>query len=346
MRGRKIVAGFIMLSLIPGALPSLPQRSTDLPDSPASAEEIIKRFIQASGGSELSKIVTEKKKGILNRGVSGPVPFDTIAARSGKWQYNQVFAYGDRVSYGFDGGQAWVRDASGVSALPPEERLELALLLDIQAPLKLARFFPEMKVKGSERIGDREAVVLSAGSGEGVATEIAFDSVTGLLRRAGDLFFEDYRDVGKVRRPFLITFGKDKDRDPLRLKMHVSEIRQNIEVDESIFLKPACALAPVEPLLYKLRKELPVSPEALKACVGVYQSSADPKVLYTVTTQGSHLMIERTGWGTRLEIRPASEADYFMRFLNREFHFVKDAAGRVTRLEMGADRALTANKIE
>ena len=57
-------------------------------------------------------------------------------------------------------------------------------------------------------------------------------------------------------------------------------------------------------------------------------------------------MIERTGWGMRLEIRPESETDYFMRFLHRDFHFVKDASGRVTGLETGKDRAQKAKKIK
>ena len=346
MRGIKIVASFVLLLLISGALPATQQEPAGLSSQSATAGDIVKRFILASGGPELTKIVAEKKIGTLVRGVSGAVPFEMIAAVSGKWHYSQIFAYGDRVSYGFDGDQAWIQDTEGVSIMPPQERLELVLLLDIQAPLKLEQLFPEMTVKGSEKIGEREALVLSAVSADGFRSELAFDSATGLLLRAGDLFFEDYRDVGKVKRPFLITFGKGQSPDPLRLKMKVAEIRQDIKVDETLFLRPACALRPLPPLFYKLRNEAQVGLPSLEACVGVYQSNADPKVFYTVTTQGSHLMIERTGRGTRVEIRPESETDYFMRFLNLEFHFVKDAAGRVTGLEMGADRSLKANKIK
>lgn len=346
MRGMKIVMSLVFLSLSSWMLPSSFQESSGLSSHSVTAADIVNRFIQASGGSELEKIRTERRTGTLVRGSSGAVPFETTAAAPGKWHYHQVFAYGDRVSYGFDGGQAWVQDTNGVSALPPEERLELVLLLDLQAPLKLDRLFPRMTVKGSERIGGQDAVVLEAVSREGFESELIFDSATGLLLRAGDIFLGDYRDVGKVKRPFLAFLGKDKDGDPLRLKMRISEIRQDVDVDESIFVKPACALRPVPPPLYKLRKEIPVDRESLEACVGVYQSNADPKVLYTVTTQGPHLMIERTGWGTKLEILPESETDYFMRFLNREFHFVKDAAGLMTGLEMGTDRAQKANKIK
>ncbi len=346
MNGMPIAASVVLFLLTFPARPSSFQGSSGLPDHSVTAADIVKRFIQASGGSELAKIRTEKRTGTLVRGASGAVPFETTAAAPGKWHYHQVFAYGDRVSYGFDGGQAWIQDTEGVAALPPEERLELTLLLDFQAPLKLDQLFPKMTVKGSEKIGGTDAVVLEAVSREGFESELIFDSATGLLLRAGDIFFGDYRDVGKVKRPFLAFLGKDKDGDPLRLKMQVSEIRQDVDVDESIFVKPACALRPVPPLLYKLRKEVPVDRGSLEACVGVYQSNADPKVLYTVTIQGPHLMIERTGWGTKYEILPESGTDYFMRFVNREFHFVKDTAGRVTGLEMGTDRSQTAKKIK
>ena len=229
--------------------------STGPSRSSATAEDIVKRFIQAVGGSELVNVGTEKRTGTLIRGVSGAVPFETISEASGKWYYHQVFAYGDGVSYGFDGGQAWIQDTEGVSGLPPQERFELTLLLDIQAPLKLESLFPRMTLKGPEKIGQREAVVLSVESREGFGSELAFDSVTGLLLRAGDLFFEDYRDVGKVKRPFLVHLGKDSGPNPLRLKMQVSEIRQDIDVDGSIFMRPVCSLRPVPPLFYKLRKE-------------------------------------------------------------------------------------------
>jgi len=346
MRRKKIVFGLSFLLLSFAALRSYYQEPPGLPRPSVTTGDIVKRFVQASGGSELAKIKTEKRTGTLVRGVSGQVPFETTAEASGKWHYRQVFAYGDRASYGFDGGQAWIQDTAGVSALPPAERLELALLLDIQAPLHLERLFPSMTVKGSEKIGQKEAIVLAAVSGEGAGFELAFDGATGLLLRAGDLFFEDYRDVGKGKRPFVIFLGKDDVQNSLRLKMQVSDVKQDIEIDESIFTKPAGALRPVPPLLYKFRKEVPVGRETLGALVGVYQSNADPNVLYTATIQGSHLMIERTGWGTSVEIRPESETDYFMRFLNREFHFVKDAAGRVTGLEIGADRALKAKKVK
>ena len=91
---------------------------------------------------------------------------------------------------------------------------------------------------------------------------------------------------------------------------------------------------------------MPVASKVLEALVGIYQSGEDPKVFYTVTMQGDHLMIERTGWGIRVEILPETEIDYFMRFLNREVHFIKDKKGQVLRLELGEERTVKAKKIK
>jgi len=328
------------------ALPAFRTSSAGAAGISGPVRKIIEKFIQASGGSELQKVKSEKRKGTLVRGVSGAVPFEMTATDSGKWHYHQVFAYGDQVDYGCDGNLSWVQDTLGVSSLPPVEWLELALLLDPQMPRKLGQIFPDMSVQGDEKIGEKEAVVIAATTAEGLCMELAFDRASGLLLRAGDLFFEDYRQDGRVKRPSTVWLGKDAGPDALRLKIQVAEIRQNAVIAEEVFARPDCSLRAAAPVLYTLRTEVPVSRAARQACVGVYQAVDDPKVLYTVTRQGDHLLIERTGWGTSFEILPESETDYFMRFLNREFHFRRDAAGQIVALELGADRGKKAKKIK
>jgi len=345
---RKIANILIVLCWLANVmtLPAVQTYPKTFPDIPQPVREILEKFNQASGGSELQQVKTEKRKGTLIRGISGAVPFETAATNSGKWLYQQVFAYGDQVNYGCDGAQSWVQDTQGASSLPARERLELVLLLDPQMPRKLVEIFPEMELRGEEKIGQKEAVLISATSAEGVRLELAFDRASGLLVRAGDLFFEDYRDLEKAKRPYTVWLGSDSGQDSLRLKMQVTAIQQNVDVDESVFAKPDCALVVGPPVLYTLRKEVPVSHEARQACVGVYQAVDDANVYYTVTLQGDHLMIEQTGWGTSLEILAESETDYFMRFLHQEFHFSKDAAGQITKLELGADRGKKAKRIK
>lgn len=311
-----------------------------------TADKIIEKYRQACGGSALAEIKTETRKGTLVRGESGKVPFEIISKAPGKWFYNQVFAFGDQVSYGCDGMNAWVQDTKGISEISAQERLDLQVLLDAQAPLKLAEFYPEMTVKESKKIGENEFIIVRAKSKEGITTELEFDLQTGLLARAGDIYLEDYREVGKVKRPYRIFIGDDPGEEQLRMKMEIAEIVQDIDVADSIFKPPVCALPFKKAPLYTFRKDAVVSNEAMNACVGVYQHPTKPEVTYIVSRQGDHLMLFRTGWPNRFEIRPESELDYFVRFLNWEFHFVKDETGKIIQLEIGPDRAVKAMRIK
>ena len=325
------------LGLLTAGPPSAPN-----PDSVAA---VIEHYIQACGGPALAEVTVEKRKGTLVRGQSGQVPLTAISKAPGKWLYNQVFAYGDQASYGCDGTTAWLQDTKGVDSMGAAIRLDLDLLLDIQAPLRVREFFPEMRLKGVEKKDGRETVLIQAKSRDGREAELAFDRESGLLMRAGDIRFEDYRTVGRVKRPYRAFIGDDPGGLPLQLKLDWTEIVQNAPVEDAAFLRPSCLLPLKVSPLFQPRRYIQVSEEAVQACVGVYQHPTNPAITYTATRQQNHLMMKRTGWGQALEIMPESEWDYSIRFLNFEFHFVRDSAGRVTALEIGPERAIRAAKI-
>jgi len=155
-------------------------------------------------------------------------------------------------------------------------------MLDIQAPLNIQKYYPVMAIKGSEKVSGREAVTLVATAQDGISTELAFDSETGLLVRAGEIFFEDYRDVGRMKRPFRILLGREEGEKHLQMKIQFSEVEHDLEADDSQFQQPACGLPSVEPPLYTRRNQVEVSIEALDACVGEYQIPEVPDVLYKI----------------------------------------------------------------
>jgi hypothetical protein len=339
-----LVALAVILAFVP--VPSLAGDAGSPASGDVSVDAILKAFVAASGGPELAKITTEARRGTLVRGASGQVPLVTIAQAPGRWRYTQTFAWGDEISFICDGETGWVVDTEVTGEMDPRQRSDLQLLLDVQAPLRLRELYPEMTVKGLETIGNVETVAVVATTPEGLVAELVFDRKTGLLQRAGSIYLEDYREVGGVKRPFRVRLGDTQGESHIQMVMQFTDISHGVEVDESLFKKPACVLAAKAPPLYTHRSAVEVGIPALDACVGVYQHPSDSTVTYNVTRQGNHLMIERTGWGMKIEIVPESETDYFMEFLNREFHFVKDAAGGVTRLEIGADRALKAPRVK
>jgi hypothetical protein len=314
-------------------------------DASVTVAEVIDRYVQASGGPALAEVKTETRRGTLVRGQSGKVPFEASSAAPGKWFYNQTFAYGDQVSFVCDGTDAWVQDTKGVSRMTGAERLDLEIVLDVALPLRIRELFPEMVIKGIEKRDGRDVVVIRARSREGIEADLEFEQETGLLVKAGDVVLEDYRPAGNVKRPHRILIGDDPGGNSLQLRMEVTEIVSNATVEDSIFSRPVCTLPMRESVLFKPRRQVEPNGAAMEACAGVYQHPTRAEVTYTVTKQQDHLMITAPGWGQAVEIKPESDWDYFIQFLNLEFHFVRDESGSVTALEFGPERAVRAARV-
>jgi len=307
---------------------------------------IIQRYIEACGGPALDIIKAESRTGTLMRGVTGKVPLVTHAGTGGRWCYDQTFAWGGQISFRSDGTRGWIVDTDSAWSMPEEQRRDLQLVLDFQAPLKMSNLFPQMTTEGTDSVGGKEAIVVLATAPDGTSTELAFDRESGLLLRAGQVYFDDYRPVGEVSRPHRVLLGETVGEEHRQMIMEFSEITHHGEIDNSLFSEPGCVLALRDAPLYTRRVQVEVPIEALDACAGSYQIPGDTNVIWEVARQQSHLMIKRSGPGTWYEIKPESATDYFIGFLNAEFHFVKDSTGGVTSLEFGKSRARKALRIK
>ncbi len=336
----------VSLLLLTAGLPLSVAADGNDPVAPApTVQSVLNAYVRACGGDNLAAVQTVSKKGTLIRGNLGRVPLEIVSKAPGKWVYNQVFAYGDQVRYGFDGNVAWVRDGAGADPLPAGERLDLFLLLDHQAPLKLREFFPDMKIVNTEQGKDQELLTIAAVSREGIATTLVFDAGTGLLVRAGSVHYREYKAEGGIVIPHRIFFGAIEEANGLPLKMEITEVAFGQPVDDAIFARTFTPLPAATAPLFTSWKQVTVSDQALAACVGEYRHALDPQARFFVTVQDHHLMLERSGWGKRVEIKPVSELDYFIRFSNFQVHFVKDESGRIVQLEAGADRKLVAKRV-
>jgi len=325
------------------SLPVDAELSGNLVQDSLQVTRIIEKYVQASGGDALAEITTEFRKGTLVRGSTGQVPFEIRSKAGGKWYYEQVFAWGDRVVYVSNGFNGWEQDTRQITDLKPEDFLYLRMLLDIHAPLRIREFYPEMVIAGSEMVGDRHAVILAAKSREGLNTELSFDKETGLLLRAGEMYFEDYRDVGKVKRPYRILLGDGSDENNPRLVMRFMKISHDQDIDDSYFSEPICLLAPKDSPIYIEWKETLPDTSAMKECTGEYQYA--PGYNLIITREQDHLFFKINDEGIKYEIRPASAIDYFIKYINLSFHFVRDSTGLVSHLELGPDRTRQAVRV-
>lgn len=310
----------------------------------SSALAVIGRYIKASGGEALGGIKTEIRTGTLHRGSTGKVPLKSYWKTPGKWRYDQTYAWGDQASYGFDGMEAWSADTGGVGPMEQDQLLDFRFMFGAQAPLELAGLFPELKVKDKGTEAEPKVTIIQARSTHGLVRELAFSNETGLLLRAGKIRFDDYREVGDCTLPYRIVLG-DTAQGRLPLIMQFNQIEHNIELDDDLFVKPVCRLELTKPPLHKERNPIEADSAWLQPLVGVYQHPTDTTKTYTVSTQGNHLMIEVTGSGYKVELKPESKTDFFIKFPDQEFHFLSDSAGNITRLAFGSDRSRLAVRI-
>jgi len=313
---RRPLIGALMMYGALGLVFMLPTAGRPATGDTTNIDAIINKYIQASGGTALRDFRTERRTGTLLRYKAGQVPLEMTAKAPGLWRYDQTFAWGDQVSYGFDSKQAWVADMRSVETLNPDQLFELQLLADPQAPLKMRDWYPQMTMNGAEKVGQKEAHSILARSAAGRTTELALDKESGLLLRAGQLYFEDYHADGAVVRPHKILLGVT-DSLHFQMVMQFSDAQYDVPLDDTRFGQPAGVLAATEAPLYTPRSQVELDIPALDACVGVYQHPTDTGVTYTVSRQGAHLMLTRTGWGIKMEIVPESDSHFYVS--GREF---------------------------
>ncbi|MFH2034974.1 MAG: hypothetical protein ABIJ45_01115 [Candidatus Zixiibacteriota bacterium] len=316
-------------------------------DSENELNQIIQRYSDVCGGSKLNDIGTVHRIGTMVRGGTGRTPVNTYGTQSGCWRYDQTFAWGDRISYLFDRTSGWIVGTDTIIEMSNSQRRELALMLDPLAPLKLRELFTELTLLEDDQLGDRKVHNILATAFDGTAIELAFDIETGLLVRAGQLFFEDYRPVGSTTQAFRILLGQDGEGFHRRMTLQYSAINTNVEADDSLFSQPTCRLPRAEPVLYTSRVEKKISREELDACTGLYKITTDTTgIIWQFEREEDHLMFCKVGQGIWREIIPESETDYFIRFPDAEIHFVKDSTGQVVALEFGKKRSVRAEKIK
>ena len=112
--------------------------------------------------------------------------------------------------------------------------------------------FTDLKVHGTQKIADSEAYAV-VGEREGkTPIELYFETQTGLLvrmvrygetalgRLPVQIDYADYRAVNGVKIPYRWTLARPSG----RFTIQVSDVQQNVPVDDAKFAKPA---APPEP---------------------------------------------------------------------------------------------------
>ena len=132
-----------------------------LPTALPTANQLINNYIKALGGAAaIGKITSRVAQGTANSPANPSASKFSRKLRN-TWNCVRHLPEGDSV-VAFDGHAGWI----GIPGRPVREMhgadIEAARLdADLQFPLHIQQMFPELRVEYPEKIGDREAYVLS-----------------------------------------------------------------------------------------------------------------------------------------------------------------------------------------
>lgn len=253
----KRIALMLVFALMATLSVAAQEKKADAPKADAkpaaalpSVDEILDKYVKASGGKEaIQKVTSRAVKGTFEieaMGMTGPVQMYSKAPNKSAMvieipnvgTFNEVF----------DGNKAW--SANPMSGLREKTGAELAAQkrdADFYQTLNLKSHYSKMVVKGKEKVGAGEAYVIEATPAEGGPEKMYFDVTSGLLVRqdaerdteqgkmAVEVYFDDYKDVDGVKVPHIL-----KQVTPMfSMTIKTTEVKQNVSIDDAKFNKPA-----------------------------------------------------------------------------------------------------------
>ena len=211
-----------------------------------SATQILDQYVQAVGGAAAIEKTT-------SRVMKGQIKFDEKSAAidiySKAPDKRVSFTHmpeGDSIT-AFDGKGGWL----GMPGRPVREMhgsdLDGAAIdADLHLPTHLEKMFRELRVDGEEKIDDHEVYVVVGQREAKPPIRLYFDKQSSLLLRLvrfGDtalglmptqIDYADYREMDGVKIPYQWTLARPSG----RFTIQVSEIQQNVPVDDAKFAKP------------------------------------------------------------------------------------------------------------
>ncbi len=217
-----------------------------------SVAEVLDHYVQALGGQaaldgvKSQTIRTEhlngrnpESKTVMYQKAPGKVLLAQVSPSYSLW-------------VGYNGKRAWAQDSerSYWGILNTPQRNSIMRDSEIYQGSRIRSAYSEVKVKGMEKIGDRDTYVVSGTSPEGTSEEFFFDAQTGLLLRRHieekTIFggfqvradFEDYREIGGVKMPFVVRWSSPGGAWGTKVSVKVVEVQQNEPIEDDKFEGP------------------------------------------------------------------------------------------------------------
>jgi photosynthetic reaction center cytochrome c subunit len=211
------------------------------------ADQFLDKYLQAVGGAAaVEKITTRVMKGTITFGDRN-VPIDIFSKDPDKRVSFTHTPDGDSVT-AFDGYEGWLGiPGHGVREMHGPDIDGASMDADLHFAAHLKEMFSSVQASGTEKIGEHDAYVVIGQRDGKTPLRLYFDEQSGLLVRLvryGDtplgllptqIDYADYRDAGGVKIPFRWTLARPGG----RFTIQISDMKENVPVDDVKFAKPA-----------------------------------------------------------------------------------------------------------
>ena len=212
-----------------------------------SVTELLNKYVAALGGENaLLKIASRTEKGTATF-AGREIAVDIYDKAPNKRASVMHVANGANVTV-FDGRQGWTGSTGHPPReMPPAEVEGARIDADLQFALHIRQTFPDLHPAPPESIAGRETYQLVSENAGQPRIRLYFDQQTGLLLRMiryGDsplglnpvrVDYSDYRAVNGVQVPYRWTVARPAG----QFTTQVTEVKQNVEIDDAKFTKPA-----------------------------------------------------------------------------------------------------------
>ena len=213
-----------------------------------SGDQLLDKYVQALGGAAaIDKVTSRVMKGTIDFGGKS-LPIDVYAKDPDQRISFTHMAEGDSVT-AFNGHEGWLSTAGRpeVREMHGSDLDGASIDADLHLATHLKAMFSEISVQGTEKVGDRETYVVQGRREGKPPIRLYFDEQSGLLLRLvrygetalgwlpTQIDYADYRDANGLKIPYRWTLARPSGRFTIQL----SEVKQNVPVDDAKFAKPA-----------------------------------------------------------------------------------------------------------
>ena len=229
-----------------GRSPADAKENAGPPYTGPTADQLVDRYIQASGGSAaIDRVSSRVMRGTIDFG-GRSLPIDIYTKDPEKRISFTHMPDGDSVT-AFNGREGWLGTPGRQLREMHGSDLEGAAIdADLHLATHLKTMFDELKVQGTEKVGDHEAYIVVGRRDSRPPMRLYFDQQSGLLIRMvrfGDtalgwlptqIDYANYRDTNGVKIPYRWTLARPSG----RFTIQVSDVQQNVPMDDAKFAKP------------------------------------------------------------------------------------------------------------